>query len=318
MVLVEAERLGRGVSGHTTAKVSSQHGLKYASLRSMYGPEAAATYGQANQVALEWMAGAVEDDGIDCDFRRRPAFTYVPAGESTGDIEDEVEPRPPRPGCPPPWTTRRPCPTRWPPRSASTTRPSSTFASTWARWWSSSPPPAAARSSNRGPPRSTPATPCLVQGAGRHGQGRNGRRGHPLPVPRPVAGLRPRAPPALLRGRSAGSASRRPQGMFLSASSPTRSIRSVPVDGDELLLGRRPGPQDRHRGRHAASATTPFAEFADEHWGVESVEYQWSSQDNSSIDELPLIGSVTPFDPEPADGHRASPSGGSPAAPPQQ
>ena len=33
VVLIEANRIGHGVTGHTTGKVSSQHGLIYAQLR---------------------------------------------------------------------------------------------------------------------------------------------------------------------------------------------------------------------------------------------------------------------------------------------
>ena len=51
VVLLEAGRLARGVSGYTTAKVSSQHGLVYASLRSKFGADAARAYGSANQAA---------------------------------------------------------------------------------------------------------------------------------------------------------------------------------------------------------------------------------------------------------------------------
>src|SRR5918912_119632 len=51
VVLLEANRLARGVSGYTTAKVSSQHGLIYSRLRSRFGPDAAAAYGDANQGA---------------------------------------------------------------------------------------------------------------------------------------------------------------------------------------------------------------------------------------------------------------------------
>ena len=41
VVLLEADRIGHGVTGHTTAKVSSQHGLIYARLRSKHGADAA-------------------------------------------------------------------------------------------------------------------------------------------------------------------------------------------------------------------------------------------------------------------------------------
>jgi glycine/D-amino acid oxidase-like deaminating enzyme/nitrite reductase/ring-hydroxylating ferredoxin subunit len=90
VVLLEADRLGHGVSGHTTAKVTSQHGLIYARLRSRFGADGARAYAEANQAALEWMAARVESDAIDCDFRRRPAYAYVTSPRARGKVEDEV------------------------------------------------------------------------------------------------------------------------------------------------------------------------------------------------------------------------------------
>jgi glycine/D-amino acid oxidase-like deaminating enzyme len=73
VVLLEANQLARGVSGHTTAKVTSQHGLIYDRLSSTFGPETARAYGEANQAGLDWIAERAGRD-IDCDFRRRPAY----------------------------------------------------------------------------------------------------------------------------------------------------------------------------------------------------------------------------------------------------
>jgi glycine/D-amino acid oxidase-like deaminating enzyme len=87
VVLIEANRIGNGVTGHTTAKVSSQHGLRYASLRSQHGAEAAKAYGAANQQALEWIADRVERDELGCDFRRRAAYVY---SKNWSQIEDEA------------------------------------------------------------------------------------------------------------------------------------------------------------------------------------------------------------------------------------
>jgi glycine/D-amino acid oxidase-like deaminating enzyme len=53
VVLLEAGRLARGVSGYTTAKVSSQHGLIYSRLGSRFGADAARAYGSAKPAALE-------------------------------------------------------------------------------------------------------------------------------------------------------------------------------------------------------------------------------------------------------------------------
>jgi Rieske Fe-S protein len=81
--------------------------------------------------------------------------------------------------------------------------------------------------------------------------------------------------------------------MFISGDSPTRSVRAVPVDGDELLLvggeGHRTGQGGDTRERYAA-----LERFAREHWDVESVEYRWSAQDNTTIDSVPYVGPVTP------------------------
>ena len=77
VVLLEAGRIGHGVTGHTTAKVSSQHGMAYSRLASRFGAGAAATYGAANEAALRWIADRVRADDIDCDFRHRPSYAYV-------------------------------------------------------------------------------------------------------------------------------------------------------------------------------------------------------------------------------------------------
>ena len=51
--LVEAGRICRGVTGRTTAKITSQHGLAYHKLIRRFGAEKARMYYDANQAALE-------------------------------------------------------------------------------------------------------------------------------------------------------------------------------------------------------------------------------------------------------------------------
>jgi len=90
VVLLEAERVGHGVSGHTTAKVSSQHGMIYTTLRSRFGDDGARTYAQANEAALAWIAERVRGDAIDCDFRRRASYAYVTDPSRRREAEDEA------------------------------------------------------------------------------------------------------------------------------------------------------------------------------------------------------------------------------------
>jgi nitrite reductase/ring-hydroxylating ferredoxin subunit len=84
-----------------------------------------------------------------------------------------------------------------------------------------------------------------------------------------------------------------PAGMFISASSPTRSIRTHPVDGRELLLvggeGHKVG-----QGHPTAPRYRTLWEFAREHWHPRDVRYRWSTQDNLPVDGLPYIGRLTP------------------------
>lgn len=73
-ILVEADRIGRGVTGHTTAKVTTQHGLIYHELLRKFGPERARMYYEANQAALERYAGLCKT--VNCGFERRDAYVY--------------------------------------------------------------------------------------------------------------------------------------------------------------------------------------------------------------------------------------------------
>ena len=64
-ILLEAGRIASGVSGQTTAKVTTQHGLVYADLTDAHGADAARRYAVANERALDWIADRVADRAID-------------------------------------------------------------------------------------------------------------------------------------------------------------------------------------------------------------------------------------------------------------
>jgi Rieske Fe-S protein len=85
-----------------------------------------------------------------------------------------------------------------------------------------------------------------------------------------------------------------PPGMFISADSPTRSIRAHPRDGGELLIvggeGHKVGQGGDTRERYRR-----LEAFAREHFDVEAVEYRWSSQDNMTADGVPYVGALTPL-----------------------
>ncbi|MEV4442684.1 FAD-dependent oxidoreductase, partial [Streptomyces sp. NPDC049577] len=77
VAVLEAGRIAAGVTGCTTAKVTSLHTLVYARLRRTRGPEGARLYARSQQEAVERVAEVADLLGADCELERRPAFTYV-------------------------------------------------------------------------------------------------------------------------------------------------------------------------------------------------------------------------------------------------
>ena len=64
--VLEADRVGSGQTGNTTAKVTAQHGALYHKLEESLGPAAARLYAQANQEAVEAYRQIIEKRKISC------------------------------------------------------------------------------------------------------------------------------------------------------------------------------------------------------------------------------------------------------------
>ena len=73
-ILVEAGRIGGGITKDTTAKITVQHGLVYDKLVREFGLEKAKMYLDANRKALEQYRTLSKT--IDCDFQERSSAVY--------------------------------------------------------------------------------------------------------------------------------------------------------------------------------------------------------------------------------------------------
>ena len=292
VVLLESDRLVHGVTGHTTAKVTSQHGLIYDRLRSDFGLDAARAYGEANETALAWIADRVERDGIECDFRRRAAYAYATSSSERSQVESEADAAAAA-GLPARMADTVPLPfavegaVRFDGQAEFHVRRyllALVDALTAAGCRIFEHTRAVEVDSHR--------QPAVVKTAG-------GRvvadqvvvATHYPFLDRSLAFARvhPERSYAIVC-RIAGPP---PECMFISAGSPTRSVRAVPVAGEELLLvggeGHRTGTggdtNERYRRLEA---------FAREHWNVRSVDYRWSAQDNTTVDHVPYVGRLNP------------------------
>ena len=76
VVVVEANRIGSGQTGYTTAKITSQHNLIYDKLVRTVGEETARLYGKANQMAVEEYGKLIKRYSIHCHYEPMDAYLY--------------------------------------------------------------------------------------------------------------------------------------------------------------------------------------------------------------------------------------------------
>lgn len=291
--LLERRRLVTGTSGHTTAKVTSLHGLIYRRLASLHGEEKARLYGVANQAALEWVASTVNELGIECDFARAAAYTYVTSDRAASDIEAEVD-MASRLGLPASFTTETELPFRV--RAAVRFEEQARFHP---------------RKFLLGLAATIPGDGSLVF---EETQARDVERGSPQTVITDRGKVRaenvivathlPFLDRSLLFARTSPrrhpvvaltSQLPAPEGMYLAYDRTyPHSLRQQPTpDGPVLIVGGESwktahlrSPAERWRMLIAQSR---------ERLEVAAIEYRWGAQDYYSVDFLPFVGKLTPF-----------------------
>ncbi|MFI2506386.1 FAD-dependent oxidoreductase [Streptomyces sp. NPDC018972] len=91
VAVLEAGRVAAGVTGHTTAKVTALHTLVYDKLRRTRGTEGARLYARSQSEAIEHTARVVEELGVDCEWERRSAYTYVREADRVEELRAEAE-----------------------------------------------------------------------------------------------------------------------------------------------------------------------------------------------------------------------------------
>jgi glycine/D-amino acid oxidase-like deaminating enzyme/nitrite reductase/ring-hydroxylating ferredoxin subunit len=291
VALVEAGRIAGGVTGHTTAKVSSLHGLTYARLSKSFGDEGALAYAGANQAGLERIARFVSELEIDCDFERKPNYTYTDSPADRHKIEEEVVAAT-RLGLPASFVESLDLPF---------------------------PISAAVRFSHQAqfhPRRYVLALAERIPGGGshlfEHTRVHSIDDGRPCVVRTGTGSVKADQVivathmPLLDRGlyfarvhpeRSYVLAARLggalPDAMYLSTETPAHSIRTHPVDGDRLLLV---GGESHKTGQSDTSERyRALARWAQEAFEIERFEYRWATQDNMPADGMPFIGKLWPF-----------------------
>lgn len=91
VIVLEADRLAGGVTGHTTGKLTALHTAVYDTLRTEHGDDAARQYAASQSSALRHVIEVAAELGIDCELERRPAFTYCRQPDGVEALRAEAE-----------------------------------------------------------------------------------------------------------------------------------------------------------------------------------------------------------------------------------
>ncbi|MEH7084021.1 FAD-dependent oxidoreductase [Neobacillus drentensis] len=91
VAILEAGSVLNGTTGHTTAKVTAQHGLIYDEFINHFGEEKARLYFESHMNAIQFVESNVNEKGIDCDFSKQDAYIYAVTDEYKKKLVTEWE-----------------------------------------------------------------------------------------------------------------------------------------------------------------------------------------------------------------------------------
>jgi glycine/D-amino acid oxidase-like deaminating enzyme/nitrite reductase/ring-hydroxylating ferredoxin subunit len=91
VIVLEARHVGRQATGRSTAKVTSQHGQKYRTLIQKFGEEGARIYAQANEAVIGQIVALAREMEGQVELEPKPAFIYATDTEQREQLEEETE-----------------------------------------------------------------------------------------------------------------------------------------------------------------------------------------------------------------------------------
>lgn len=77
VIVIDKNSIGGKATGHTTAKITSQHGLFYDYLITSFNKKFASDYLEANENAIENIKNIIDNNNIKCDFEYQNSFVYT-------------------------------------------------------------------------------------------------------------------------------------------------------------------------------------------------------------------------------------------------
>ncbi|MCJ8012853.1 FAD-dependent oxidoreductase [Paenibacillus sp. KQZ6P-2] len=296
VALFEAGSILNGTTGHTSAKISAQHGLLYDELLNHFGEEKTQMHYQANRDAKDFIQNTVSNLNIECDLKPESAFLYMEKDDELQKLQKEFDAYV-KLGIPGQWRDKLPIPLNV---SGAIEMPDQAqfhplhylkplvdeilkaggqiFEHTTITTLKKDGPFTLTTYRGKHKVRCSHVVSAshfpFYDGGGMYFTRLHAMRSY-------VVAFQPNT-------TFAG-------GTYLSADEPKRSLRTASWNGEELVLA---GGENHKTGQSMCTHShyEGLEEFGRELFGVKSIPFRWSAQDLVTLDKLPYIGQITSGD----------------------
>jgi glycine/D-amino acid oxidase-like deaminating enzyme/nitrite reductase/ring-hydroxylating ferredoxin subunit len=290
---IEARRVVQGVTGYTTAKLTSLHRLIYKHLLDTFGNEQAKQYAEVNQTAIDKIETLARELHTDCDFARLPFYSFAESDKYAKKVEEEVNAAQSL-GLPAAYIQNIPLPLQ--------TRGAIRFENQAQFHPRKFLLPLAQTIPGKGSflfeqTRAVDITdkePCTINTDKGKFRANNVIIATNFPIQDKdgvyFARMKPKR--SYVLGVRVGEPF--PEGMFINAEEDTgHSFRTQPTQNGQILII---GGEDHITGHepNTVQRYQRMAEFVNEIYTNPQIEYSWSTQDNITVDKVPYIGKLTP------------------------
>lgn len=89
IIVLEKDAMGSHTTGHTTAKLTTLHGLLYQKITKNYDIHQAYLYYRSNDKALKEIQNIIKRESISCDYQENSSYIYTDDPQYVKDIEEQ-------------------------------------------------------------------------------------------------------------------------------------------------------------------------------------------------------------------------------------
>ncbi|MDM5297417.1 FAD-dependent oxidoreductase [Bacillus pumilus] len=296
VILIDADQVLQGTTGHTTAKVTSQHDVYYHELIQQIGMSKARLYVEANEKAKELIQARVKEHQIDCQLEIRDAYLYTKEDSGVNKLKKELDAYK-QLGIDREWKTELPFDRDI--KAALVMTQQAQFhplhyldaliellIERGVRIYEQT-TAVDVKEGNR---------PAVITKSGHHMTGRYIISCSHFPFYDGKGLYFTRIHPEQSYVVAVKTKQPLPDGMYLGIDQPAHSLRTAEINGEEVVLIGGEGHKTGQGGNEAAHYEA-LEKFGQDTLGIQEILYRWSTHDMVTMDQIPYIGHLTKNNP---------------------